>query len=107
MIEKITSYRDGGTIAVWVNIPTEYINLFELPDMAAYEICRDFRVGVKTNRCGGSVWLGYPESEGSVCLSTNSKYAPLISWINDRLRLHVKYLQQDIDSFITAQIKLV
>lgn len=104
MINKITSYPDGGTISVSINIPEIYITLFNLPKCDSYEICRDFRVGIKTNTCGGDIWLGYPGKDNSINLSDDPIYYPLISWINDRLSKHVKYLQEDITQFITAKI---
>lgn len=105
MIDKVTSYKDGGTIGVWMSVPLEYVELFDLPKRVSYEFCRDFRVGVKTSKCGGDVWLGYPDHTDSINLTAKSKYIPLVLWINERLIIHVKYLQQDINSFISAEIK--
>ena len=55
VIRDLSSYRDGGTISMKVNISFEGFRY-------EGEICLDKRIRDKGD---GKLWFGYPEKEGS------------------------------------------
>lgn len=82
-IEKITSYRDGGTISI-----IGFIQGFK-----EREICIDKRIGSECN----SVWIGYPDKKNSIRITDIEFLETLKKSINDYVESVKNYQQQILE----------
>lgn len=85
IINNITTYRDGGTIAIDVHL---YFNHFKYKG----EICFDRRIGITD----GKLWFGYPDKEGSSIIE--NKY--IIDIIKNGLESYKKAQNFNIETIL-------
>lgn len=87
IIEKIDSYKDGGTISMQVQL-----NFY--PFKYKGEICLDRRIGIDN----GKFWYGYPEKPGSKIIDNPE----ILERIKKGLEDHKKYQNYKLDEMINS-----
>ena len=93
IIQKFDMYRDGGTISMICRIgPAD--PYFDKIKQSEIEICLDGRFG----KCP-SIWIGYPDSEGSILIEDKDFIKHIISEVEYYKRLS----NYRMDSFINYE----
>ncbi len=111
LIDKFSSYRDGGTVAMKCRIggpvwkfyfesiekhfpTTDILGVHARPEV---EICMDERFDKKP-----TIWLGYPDKDGSFIIEDES----IINMIIEKVKEHKKLTNHKMDNFINYKENL-
>ncbi len=93
VIEKTTTYRDGGTVGIECSmaIPWTKVEWLERAGNRTIELCLDRRIGQEP-----AIWFGYPDSEGSERIEDET----IIDYIIKKVAQHKERQAYKLDQFI-------
>ena len=93
IIEKTTTYRDGGTVGIECRmaIPWTNVEWLERAGNRTIELCLDRRIGQEP-----AIWFGYPGSEGSERIEDET----IIDYIIKKVAEYKERQAHKLDQFI-------
>jgi hypothetical protein len=93
IIEKTTTYRDGGTVGIECRmvIPWTKVEWLEGTENRTIQLCVDRRFGQEP-----AIWFGYPGSEGSERIEDET----IIDYIIKKVAQHKERQAYKLDQFI-------
>jgi len=103
LIDKFSSYRDGGTVAMKCRIGGPvwkfYFDSIGKHNLLGdeVEICIDGKIGKKP-----TLWLGYPDKDGSFIIEDEK----IIDMIIEKVKEHKRLTNHKMDNFINYKENL-
>lgn len=93
IIEKTTTYRDGGTIGIECRMVISWtkVEWLERAGDRPIQLCLDRRIGQEP-----AIWFGYPGSEGSERIEDGT----IIDYIIKKVAEHKERQAYQLDQFI-------